>query len=130
VKRLNKFRIVPSGGDRFIPSTACNACSARRREGCAKRRAPAAPEIRNAVEVCAGSIALGDFKCTGRGSLTCRLYPILCTNAMNKLNPPKGVTVLGVSRKITYFSPQTVVISRRTLLFLRRLCLTNFNLMD
>jgi len=28
VKRLNKFRIVPSLGNRFIPSSACKARSA------------------------------------------------------------------------------------------------------
>ena len=45
-------------------------------------------------------------------------------------DPARRETVLGVSRKITFFSPQSVAISRCTVLFLRRLCLTNFNLKD
>jgi len=60
------------------------------------------------------------------------LLPItdLCKNAMNTLSPPNGVTARGVWRKTTFFSPQSAVISRCTVLFLLRLCLTNFNLTD
>jgi len=49
---------------------------------------------------------------------------------MNTLNPPNGVTACGVSRKTTFFSPQSEVIPLCTVLFLRRLSLTNFNLTD
>ena len=45
-------------------------------------------------------------------------------------DPARRDTVPGVSRKITFLSPQSVVISRCTVLFLCRLCLTNFNLKD
>jgi hypothetical protein len=45
-------------------------------------------------------------------------------------DPARRDTVLGVSRKITFFSPQSVIIFRCNVLFLRRLCLTNFNLTD
>jgi hypothetical protein len=75
-------------------------------------------------------MALGDFRCTGRSRRTRSLKPIFPKNSMNTLSPPKGVTARGVSRKTTFFSPQTEVIFRCTVLFLRRFCLTNFNLTD
>ncbi len=49
---------------------------------------------------------------------------------MNTLSTPKGLTALYVSRKTTFFPPQSTVTSRRVILFSRQLYLTRFNLTD
>lgn len=45
--------------------------------------------------------------------------PILLRNSMNTLSPPNGVTARRVSRKTTFFSPQSTLTFRCTVLFLR-----------
>jgi len=130
VKRLNRFRIVPSLGNRFIPKSACKARSARSIELCANRLAPATTATRNAVKVSPAGIALLDFRHTGMSRLTRSGKPIPFKNSMSTLSPPNGVTARGVCRKTTFFSPQSALTFRCTVLFLRRWLLTNSKLTD
>ena len=109
VKRLNRLRIVPSVGKRFIPNSAPSPRSARSIELCANRLAPATTAIRNAVKVSPAGIAFGEFKQNGRSRRTRSGKPICFKNSMNTLSPPNGVTARGVWRKTPFFSPQNTL---------------------
>lgn len=76
------------------------------------RCAPANTEIKNAVNVSAGSIALGEVSTSGICSLTCSAYPTFCEYSKKTIIPPNGVTARTVSRKITFFPPQIEVACR------------------
>src|SRR5213595_2383720 len=92
--------------------------SARSSPVCAKRRAPANTDSKNAVNVCTGSIALGEVKRNGRCCRTASAEPIFPKNSPNTTKPPNGVTARFVSRNSTSFPPQIGVICSRTVLFL------------
>ena len=59
VKRAKRLRIVSVPGKRLIPNIACRALSERNQSVCAKRLAPTTTENKNAINVCAGGMALG-----------------------------------------------------------------------
>ena len=64
----------------------------------------------NAVKVCASGIALVEVG-AGKGiaAATRAPNPTCCKKAMKRVNPPKGVTALGVSPRSTFASPNSGV---------------------